>query len=260
MPLPSPARSSPPSAITRWLELVAGSLWIGFVVWTVLVAAAWVSGIGEAPRGEEPAAHADLKAGVAFLLRMLDPIWILLAAANIYLSLAASEGLREARRWAAMILLVALAVSVASLLTRWPLGPVSFPSRLGVQILGVPFGLLLLWFVVVAGGRDVISRFLPRASHLQVALLTGMLAVGSAVLMEPIARGDRAWWLWLEGRAVVAAPWRNYLTWGIAAAGLACTFRARLVPIPNPDRWKVTATWALVHTVFLLRHGVRLLG
>ena len=97
----------------------------------------------------------------------------LLAAANIYLSLAASEGLRAARRWAGMILLVALGVCVLSLVTRWPLGPISFPRRLGMQIFGVPFGVPLLWFILVAGGREVVARVLPRASHLQVALLTG---------------------------------------------------------------------------------------
>lgn len=261
MPSPTPARRpAAPSALARWLEPIAGSLWILFVVWTVIVAAVWLSGFGEAPRGEGPVTHADFKAALAWALRALDPLWILLAAANIYLSLAASEGLRAARRWAGMILLVALGVCVLSLVTRWPLGPISFPRRLGMQIFGVPFGVPLLWFILVAGGREVVARVLPRASHLQMALLTGLLAAASACLMEPIAREDRAWWLWREGLSVVGVPLRNFLTWGIVSAGLAYAFRPRLVPLPGAERWKVIATWAALHLVFLLRLGVRSLS
>jgi uncharacterized membrane protein len=147
-----------------------------------------------------------------------------------------------------------------SRLTHWPLGPITFPRRLGVQIFGVPFGVPLLWFIVIVGGRDLIARLLPKASHLQLALLTGLLTAGSAFLMEPIAREDRAWWLWLQGNTVVATPLRNFFTWGIVSAGLAYIFHARLVPRPGAERWKVIATWAAVHLVFLLRHAVRMLS
>src|SRR5687768_6840088 len=59
MPSPSPARRpSSASTLARWLEPIAGSLWMLFVVWTIIVAAVWLSGFGDAPRGEGPIAHA----------------------------------------------------------------------------------------------------------------------------------------------------------------------------------------------------------
>ena len=260
MPSSRPDRTaSARSTLHRSLEPIANSLWILFAIWTVIVAVVWIGGWGGGLAGGEPVPHAELKAAFEFVFKLLDAVWILLAGANVYLSLAATDGLAGARRWAGMILVAALIVGVLSRLTQLPLGPITFPSRLGVQIFGVPFGYPLLWLVIVVGGRDVLARFLPRASHLQIALLTGLLAAGSAWMMEPVAREDRAWWLWREGRTVIAAPLRNFLTWGVLSSVLAYFNQARLVPLPSSERWKIPATWAAVHAVFLLRHAVRVL-
>ncbi|MGV3533402.1 MAG: hypothetical protein ACO1QR_13630, partial [Chthoniobacteraceae bacterium] len=89
------------------MEPIASSLWVLFAIWTVIVAFVWIGGWDGALAGDEPVPHAELKAALAFVFKLLDATWILLAGANVYLALAATEGLAGARRWAGSILLAA---------------------------------------------------------------------------------------------------------------------------------------------------------
>jgi hypothetical protein len=136
------------------------SLWPLFLIWTAITAAIWICGFGEADLA--PAVqNVGLREALRFLLRIVDPIWLLLAAANVYASLAATEGLDVARRWAALLLGVSFFTAAASALFALPLGPLHYTTRLGLKLGVVPLAMPLLFFVVIIGARDALVRFFP---------------------------------------------------------------------------------------------------
>ena len=111
--------SREPSLLARALEPLVSSLWILFLIWTALVALVWTTGFGEVELGER-ITNPDLRAALALFLKILDPAWVTLGAANIYLGLAASEGLGVVRRWALIVIVGVGLVAGASVLTGWP--------------------------------------------------------------------------------------------------------------------------------------------
>ncbi len=216
--------------LSRWLEPLASGLWILFLLWTGLILWVWLAGIGEVEL-ERAVRNPDLRGALQWFLLAGDSVWVLLACANSYLALAAADGLKVIRKRAAITLVAAWGVSALSAGTGLPLGAIHYTARLGMQVGPVPFGVLLLWVVVVFGARGAALRFVPRASHLQVALLTGILAALSDLNLEAIAWKVRVWWLWYP--ALVPEPARpplgNFLTWLLLPMALAYSFREREV-------------------------------
>jgi uncharacterized membrane protein len=244
------------SLLTRSLEPLLSSLWLLFIVWTALVTLLWTSGIGE-DEVKASVANAGLRDALLVLLRSADSLWIILASANLYLSLAAREGLGTARIWAAVILSAGAAIAVASVLTEWPLGPVLYTKHLGLKLGPVPLGLPLWWLVVVIGGRMLAERLWPRASHGQLAAATGALALLTACNLEPLAWKVRFFWFWyLPGTHLAGEPpWRNYLTWWLVATILAFLLRTpRVATSVRPPSWRPAATLLLFNGAFLATH------
>jgi hypothetical protein len=224
----------------------------------VLVAAVWTTGFGDVQLAEN-IGDRDLRAALAALLHMLDPAWIALAAANTYLALAQAEGLGVARRWAALVLGVALAVAAASSGTRWPLGPILYSGHFGVRIGPVPVTVTLLWFTIVLGAREAACRVLPRAGHVRVAFATAMLATLTDANLEPLAWKWRAWWLWYPAN-LTPPPWppaQNSASWLLVAFGLALTMRpATVAPRVARRPHEPIIVFAAVNGVCLLTHAV----
>jgi len=252
----------PPSFLARSLEPLAGSLLPLFLVWTALVAAVWLAGIGEV----ELAAlvrNPGLLAALQWLLRALDPLWLTFGAVNIYLSLAASDRLAAARRWVGMALLLAATLAWLSSATGWPLGPIFYTARLGAKVGPVPFALPLLAVVLIIGARETVLRAWPRGSHALTAFATGLLVGAAQWVIEPIASESRAWWLWYpaEPGAPAAPPVRNFIAWALAAWALAQLMREERVafsPARRPLRPVIVflatlATFLAAHLAHLLR-------
>lgn len=256
MPRPSP------SPLARALEPLVASVWLLFILWTVLVAIVWTLGIGEVELTAW-VRNPDLRAALLAVLKVLDLTWITLAATNIYLCVVAAERISVARRWALLVLAGSIAIAWASAATRYPLGPLHYTSRLGMRLGPVPMGVPLLWIAVVFGAREAALRFLPRASHAQVAGAAGLLGLLTALNLEPLAWTARSWWLWYPAGvdAVSWPPLRNYLTWLVAVALFAFLMRPQDVVAATRRRSsRPIIALALIHGVCLAAHAARWLA
>ena len=218
------------SLLGRMFEPFGGSLWILFLVWTALVAVVWIFGFGPVEIGQR-VGNQGLREALVWMAGVLDPFWLVLAAANVYLCVVAVQGLTVARQWAAIILVGASAIAWISVATGWPLGPIVYTHRLGFRLGPVPLGLLLLWLILVLCSRETAARFLPRASHAQLAAATGLLVLASALNLEMLAWKTRSWWFWYPATVPVPSwpPLRNYATWLIAGTVFAYQLRERNV-------------------------------
>jgi hypothetical protein len=265
------ANPTRPSALARWLEPFAAGLWIFFWVWTLLLAVIWVFGIGDAevaawfhrhfpqPEGSR---ESPLQSVLGYLLVLADPLWISLAAANCYIGTASQYGLCAARRWYFAIFVGVLGVAMLSAWTGFPLGRITFTSRLGARFGIVPAATPMLWCAVIAGSREVARRLLARASHVRIALAGGLLAALTDWNFEPIAWKVRVFWLWYVGSLPSSAwpPLQNSLTWFIVTAAAIYLFRPG-PPAPN----RIEATRPLyfliaLNLLCLLTHAARAAG
>jgi hypothetical protein len=224
-----------PTSTRRASQRLAASLWILFLLWTVLVALVWTLRIGEAevlawsqrlwhlPPLETGAPLRPRQAALAGFLRWIDPTWAVLAAANAYTFTARREGLDVARRWAGMILAGVALVAWVSAKTAWPLGPIRYTDLFGPRLGPVPMGLPLLWLAVLLGARDLVLRLRPALSQVPLALGVGALCLIFETALEPLASKERVFWLWPPGSvpAHLGAPVQSYATWFCVSAALA---------------------------------------
>jgi hypothetical protein len=220
------------------MEPLASFIWILFLVWSVLVAIIWFGNIGEAELRQwlggvqstdpsERMRYPGLFAASVFLLSIADTIWIILGAANVYVSLSMREGLAATRRWGLASLAVFWIVSAVSAWTDWPLGPVHFTNRLGMTLGPVPLGWVLLVFSLVFGARDLALWLARSASHAMVALLSGLLLALSSFPLALVAWKIRAWLIWYPGEIPAPAipPIQYFISFFIL--GFACAWFCR---------------------------------
>ncbi len=251
------------SLIARWLEPLASGLWIFFLIWTVWIAAVWTFAIGDSVVAGWTR-HRDLRAVLGWLIAVGDVAWIILAAANVHLWLAETEGLRTARRWALIVGGGAAALGVASALGGTPLGPIQYSSQLGMKFGPLPVGWPLLWFTLIVGARQLVLRCWPGAAHGQLALATGALVLLTDANLEPVAAKLRAFWFW---RSTVpteppqfSPPWTNYAAWFIAASALTFFLREdRVSGRKLSNAIRPIVVFLLLNAVLLAAHLGRLL-
>ena len=249
--------SRPPSLLARVLEPFSAGLWTLFLVWTAIVAAVWLGEIGHVDL-QQRISNPGLRGALEFFLRTLDAAWFVIAAASIYFSLVEAESLAVARRWTAIVLLGAWLISALSAWTTFPLGAIHYTARLGLRIGPVPCGLLLMWFAFVVGARALAMHVFPRASHLRISLLVGLLVAVTAVSLGSLAWKFRAFWWWRADATPGLAHARHIGTWFLAAFGFAFVMRETRVAstafaaFPRPAIVFVT-----FNTVFLLTHLAR---
>lgn len=251
--------SRQPSLLARALEPFASGLWILFMLWTAVVAVVWICGFGEAELRER-IANPGLLSALEFFLASLDAAWIALGAANIYLALAAEEGLATVRRWALIVIAGVGAVAILSEKFAFPLGPIHYTSRLGMRIGPVPFGLPLLWFALVTGARALVLRCAPRASHAKAAFAAGMLAALAGANLEPIAWKVRAFWIWYPALTPAPAwpPAQNFAAWLLVSWAFAFAMRETRVgaasagSLPRP-----ALVFVIFNAMFLATHAAR---
>jgi uncharacterized membrane protein len=253
--MPSP----PSSLLAHALEPVMASLWVLFALWTVFVAAIWLSGFGEAEL-RESIANPGLRNALTLCLEVLDITWIALAAANSYSTLASTEGLATARRWAVMIIVSAAVIAASSAAFGFPLGPIAYTTGLGPRIGLVSLGQPLCWFVFIVGARALVLHSLPRTSHAVAALGTGALVTLTDAIFEPLAWHVRALWIWYPGVASppFMPPVQNYATWFIGATALAFVMRESRVAVRTARSFPRPAIALLMFiAVLLATHAVQ---
>ncbi len=247
------------SFLARALEPLAGTLWIFFLIWSGLVAMVWCMRLDARALPANP----DLARALAWLLHILDPAWITLAAISIYSAIAEAEGLATVRRWSLIVIGGVVAITWSSVRTGYPLGTIHFTEHLGVMLGPVPFGIPLLWLAIILGARECALRLLPSASHNQIALATGVLSLATAFNLEATACHLRWWWIWdaATTHALSSAPLRNYATWLLASAVFAWFMREKSVAGELSRRsWNPIIAFVVMNAVFLLAHAARLAG
>ena len=193
---------------------------------------------------------------LAWLIGIGDIAWITLAAANVHLWLAETEGLSTARRWALIVGGGAAALGVASAFTGWPLGAIQYSRQLGMKLGPLPVGLPLLWFALVIGARQTVLRWWPGAGHVRLALGTGALALLADVNLEPVAAKLRGFWFWRaqspDQPPLFTPAWTNYAAWFLAASALAFALREERVDTgTRRDSFRPMAIYLLLNAVFL---------
>ncbi len=244
------------SLLARGLEPFAAGLWTLFVLVSLLITGIWTSGLGE-DSIEKAISNPDLRATLVWLLPRTDLIWITLAAANVYFSLAASVGLPTARRWALLLLGSIIALAWVSATTGFPLGRIRYGSALGLKVGPVPLGLPLLWFSVIIGARDAALHFCPRLSQATLAVGVGILALVTDLNLEPLAARWRGFWFWRADSPILPPvfdpPFTGSFAWGALATLLALALREPDVATRKPP-WKPVVTLVIFHAVFLASH------
>jgi uncharacterized membrane protein len=251
----------PPSSLSRSLAPLAGVFWALYLVTSALVAIVWISGFGEGTLAEPAFKRAipnpELRSSLILFSRGIDSAWLALGAIAVYLGLVRSEGLSVSRRWTLVIMITGFALTFLSAKTHWPLGPVHYTENLGWKIGSVPFGIPLLWFVIIAGSREVTMRLLPRAGHLAVTLGTAVFSLITVSNLDPVAWRYRAWWIWYPRPFEGAnhAPVQSYATWFVAALLLAWLMRSVRVASEGGKRpWATVVVWSLLNAIALLTH------
>jgi hypothetical protein len=236
-------------ALAHPLEPLAAALWALLLIWTLWVAAVWSLGIGEiwlglgahSPTPSQP----ELRRAVLLLAQNAEAIWLVLAVANLHLSTSAEQGLRLGRRW---LLTLFIGGGILGLLLGW-IGWVSFTDQLGKKFGPVPLGFVFLWPTLVLGARSLALRLWPRLGHGRLSAATGIAVAVSALLLEPVGRLVRVWWLWSGPQPVLLA-----VLIGAAAGGSALLLRQNTV-IPRLE--KASARPA---AIFLLLQVLALCG
>jgi uncharacterized membrane protein len=244
------------SLLTRSLEPLLALLWPLFLVWSAAIALLWTTGLAPEQITAAIANH-GLRDALLAISRAADTLWLLLAAANLYVALAERVGLGTARLWAIVIGATAAVIALASVRTGWPLGPVLYTTRFGMKLGDVPLGWPVWWFVVVIGGRMFAERLFPRASHPQLAFATGVVALLTQFNLDPLAWKLRAFWLWdVPGMPPASfPPWRNFVTWWLVATALAFLLRERqVIATAHPPPWPRALILILMNAVFVLTH------
>jgi len=255
------------SSLARALEPVAAALWLFFVIVSCVVGVIWACGIGDAQLADW-VSNRDLLLSLQWLLRQLDFVWIILAAANAYAGLVQREGQGMARRWILIILLSVTVLAWLSARIGFPLGRIQYGLPLGpIQVgrlylarLGpVPLGLPLFWFAVIIGVRDGLLRLFPRWSHAQVALGVGAIGLLTDASLEPLAAKLRGFWFWRSGSPaappIFEAPFTGYLAWALLAGLLAYGLRQRkMVRAGYRPSWQPGMIVVIFHVIFLAAH------
>jgi uncharacterized membrane protein len=223
------------NAFSIAIRPLTGLSWPLFLVWTALVFCIALLGIGEAqvldgiPGGSSSGTLQSVPASgvekaLIGIVSAADAIWISLAAINVYIFLAQSEGLSTARRWALIVLGASAALTWFNAATGYLFGPQTYTSLLGWKFGRVlPFGVPLLWFVVLLGSRFAMLRTFPQAKVWAISAGAALLSLLTDLNLEPVAWKVRAYWIWypLDFAPPSHPPLQNYAAWFAAAFAIS---------------------------------------
>tara|TARA_B110000858_G_scaffold6638_1_gene7287 strand:+ start:1235 stop:1873 length:639 start_codon:yes stop_codon:yes gene_type:complete len=90
--------------------------------------------------------------------------------------------------------------------TGFPFGEYSYSSILGPGLLGTPFLIGVLWWVLLRSFNDVFSRISSNKTIISLATALGMLLLD--IFIEPVAIG-LGFWEWQAAEV----PLENYMAW-----------------------------------------------
>ena len=174
-----------------------------------------------------------LQAFVNLCLRVGDPVLILLAFANTHLLAAREWGPNLARRWALIVLALALAVETCGAKTGFPFGAYTYTDRFGPSIGVVPMTIPLAWQVVLTNALFIVRAIAPHLPRAGEAAAVGLIGTLYDAVLEPFAVRVKGYWFWRN--ATGAVPSQNYLAWFIVGSLLVLVFAPTSAKIKRRD-------------------------
>ena len=188
-------------------------------------------------------------------LAWADAFFMVLAAANIFGTMARRDGWRAAAASFLIIALVSGLAETVGVLTGFPFGSYDYTPYFGWKIGGVlPFTIPLAWFVVLGSCHDLATLWLRERPRWKLAFVT---AVGATLLdwvMEPFACRIKSYWLWNTPEI----PWQNYASWFVLSFILTASCPWGKEPLRRSDPRSAVVLGAMLATFALGRimHGV----
>ena len=199
--------------------LVAIVVWYVFLIWTVIGAIVMIAGLNAENVTGWTSSSAAQEALVG-ILAYADLIWMVSAAAVVYLRVAAVDGLARARISAAIILAGSMLVEWIGAQTGAPFGPYRYTDAFGPRILGMlPIAIPLAWLVILFGARVLVLEIQPAISRFALSFWVAVIALVTDLNLEFIAWKVRGYWLWYPDDAHPPSwpPWQNFLSWFVLA-------------------------------------------
>lgn len=147
-------------------------------------------------------------------LAWADGLFLFLAALNVFLITAKTEGFRVTTISFLIIALGSGFIETCGALTGWPFGAYSYTEHLGWRLGNIlPLTIPLAWWTVIGIGHSFSRICFPSISRFSTALFCGFWAVLFDLLLEPFAWKVKEYWIWKQGYV----PLNNYIAWFVTA-------------------------------------------
>jgi uncharacterized membrane protein len=149
-----------------------------------------------------------------------DPILILLAFINTHLHAARQWTAGIARRWGAIVVVLAFVVETVGAQTGLPFGVYHYTNDFGPMLGIVPLTIPLAWHVVVTNALFLVRAGAPHVSRIAEAVLAGSICTIYDFVLEPFATTIKHYWIWADK----SVPPLNYIAWFVISAALIFVF------------------------------------
>ena len=239
---------------------MATTVWRIFLLWTVVGAVVMVSGLNAGNVGAWTSSPSAQEA-LANVLAYADLVWMISAAAVVYLGVAATDGLSRARLSAFIILAGSTVIEWIGAQNGLPFGPYRYTDAFGPRVLGVlPIAIPLAWLVILLGARLLVLEICPAIPRLALSFWVAVIALATDLNLEFIAWKVRGYWLWYPDQPNPPGwpPLQNFVSWFVLAFVLhALTPVRHERPVTNSKISRAALVVPLMHVLFLLVHASR---
>jgi uncharacterized membrane protein len=155
-----------------------------------------------------------LRQFVDLCLQYGDPVLILIASINTHLHAVRQWSAAIARRWGAIVIVIAFAIESCGTTTGIPFGPYHYTENFGPMLGVIPLTIPFAWHVVVTNALFLVRAISPYVSRILEAVFVGLVCTAYDLVLEPFATQVKHYWTWTEG----SVPPLNYIAWfGISA-------------------------------------------
>ncbi len=237
--------------------VVATIVWRAFLLWTVVGALVMMSGLNADNVGAWTTSPSAQEA-LSDILAYADLIWMISAAAVVYLRVAVIDGLARARLSAVIILAGATLVEWIGAQSGFPFGPYRYTDAFGPRVLGVvPIAIPLAWLVILLGARLLVLEIRPAVSRLALSFWVAVIALVTDLNLEFFAWKVRGYWIWYpdDPNPPGWPPWQNFASWFALAFILhALTPSRDDRPVAEPKISRAALVVPLMNLLFLLVH------
>lgn len=175
-----------------------------------------------------------------------DALFLFLAAINIFLITAKTEGFRITTIHFFIITLGSGLIEICGALTGWPFGHYYYTEQLGWRIGNIlPIAIPLAWWIVIGLGHAFARICFPTLSRFGTALFCAVWAVMFDLLLEPFAWKVKQYWIWRDNYV----PGTNYLAWFLTAFLLCLICPGKKEPVQE-KRMRLTIIASLIGLIF----------